>query len=245
MISSMPELSLDFFGMILAALLTIMVLSYIIADNVLFRIAVYVFIGVASGYAGAIAWHNVIRPALIDPILADGFSVLFGSEAISTYLIPLLLSAILLLKLSKRTARFGSLSVAILVGVGAAVVVGGAITGTLIPQSRATANALAPEVAFPQQGEDTFVWLERVIGVVVLILATITTLIYFRFSAQRERSGRTRRSRFNAILAYIGRTFIALTFGVMYAGALMATVLVLAQRFVFLRSVLTMLTGGG
>lgn len=241
----MPELSLDFFGMIIAALLTVMVLSYIIADNLLFRIAVYVFVGVASGYAGAIAWHNVIRPALIDPILQEGFSALLRVEAIGTFLIPFLLSIILLMKLSTRTARFGSLSVAILVGVGAAVIVGGAITGTLIPQSIATTDALTLEVALPAEGEDTFVWLERVVSALVLIVATITTLLYFRFSAQRERSGETRRPRFNAILAYIGRTFIALTFGVMYAGALMATVLVLAQRFEFLRSVLAVLIGGG
>ncbi|MGD8864944.1 MAG: hypothetical protein PVI81_05095, partial [Anaerolineales bacterium] len=117
----MPELSLDFFGMIIAALLTIMVLSYMIGDNLLFRIAVYIFIGVASGYAGAIAWHNVIRPALIDPILQGGFSALIRPEAVGTYLLPLILSALLLMKLSPRTARFGTLSVAILVGVGAAV----------------------------------------------------------------------------------------------------------------------------
>ncbi|MGD2057245.1 MAG: hypothetical protein PVI04_00830 [Anaerolineales bacterium] len=241
----MPELSLDFFGMIIAALLTIMILSYVIADNVLFRIAVYVFIGVASGYAGAIAWHNVIRPALIDPILDNGFSALFTAEAVGTYLIPLLLSIILMLKLSRTTARFGTLSVAILVGVGAAVIVGGAITGTLIPQSLATSNALGPEVAFPSEGEDVFSWLERLIGAIVLIVSTITTLLYFRFSAQKERSGEARRSRFNAALAYVGRTFIALTFGVMYAGALMAAVLVLVQRFEFLGSLFRMLAGGG
>lgn len=241
----MPQLSLDFFGMIVAALITIMVLSYIIADNLLFRVAVYIFIGVASGYAGAMAWHNVIRPALIDPFVQSGFSALGNMEAVGTFIIPWLLSVILLLKLSKSTARFGSLSVAILVGVGAAVVVGGGITGTLIPQSLATTNALTPDIAFPTEGEDSYVWLERLVSALVLIVATITTLMYFRFSAQRERSGQTRRSQFNAVLAYIGRTFIAVTFGVMYAGVLMATVLVLTQRFEFLRSVFTMLAGGG
>jgi hypothetical protein len=241
----MPELSLDFFGMIIAALLTIMVLSYMIGDNLLFRIAVYIFIGVASGYAGAIAWHNVIRPALIDPILQGGFSALIRPEAVGTYLLPLILSALLLMKLSPRTARFGTLSVAILVGVGAAVIVGGSITGTLLPQSLATANALSPEVAFPAEGEAAFNWLERLVSAIVLIVGTLTTLLYFRFSAQKKRSGETRRSRFNAILAYVGRTFIAVTFGVMYAGALMATVLVLAQRFEFLSSVIRMLTTGG
>lgn len=245
MTEAMSVLSLDFFGMIIAALLTIMVLSYVIADNLLFRIAVYLFIGVASGYAGAIAWHNVIRPALIDPLLQGGFSAILRPEAVGTFLIPWVLTIVLLLKLSPATARFGTLSVAILVGVGAAVIVGGAITGTLIPQSLATSSALSPEVAFPASGEDTFVWIERLVSALILIVATITTLLYFRFSAKQERSGEARRSRFNAVLAYVGRTFIAVTFGVMYAGALMATVLVLTQRFEFLRSVVSMLAGGG
>lgn len=231
--------------MILAALLTIMVLSYIIADNLLFRIAVYLFIGVSSGYAGAIAWHNVIRPALIDPIVRGGVSSLLARESIGTFLIPVMLSILLLMKVSRSTSQFGSISVAILVGVGAAVVVGGAITGTLVPQTLATTEALDPEVAFLAEGEAPGVWLERLVGALVLILATITTLIYFRFTAQQERGGQTRRSRFNAVLAYIGRTFIALTFGVMYAGALMASVIVLAQRFEFLRSVFLIARGGG
>lgn len=241
----MPALSLDLLGMILAALLTIMVLSYIIADNLLFRIAVYLFIGVSSGYAGAIAWHNVIRPALIDPIVRGGVSSLLARESIGTFLIPVMLSILLLMKVSMSTSQFGSISVAILVGVGAAVVVGGAITGTLVPQTLATTEALDPEVAFLAEGEAPGVWLERLVGALVLILATITTLIYFRFTAQQERGGQTRRSRFNAVLAYIGRTFIALTFGVMYAGALMASVIVLAQRFEFLRSVFLIARGGG
>jgi len=50
-------------GPILAALLTIMMLSYIIGDNPFFRLACYIFIGVASGYAGAMAWHQVLWPS--------------------------------------------------------------------------------------------------------------------------------------------------------------------------------------
>ena len=58
----MPEFSFDLIGMFFAAVLTIMVLSYMIGDNVLFRVATYLFVGVASGYAGSIAYQNVIRP---------------------------------------------------------------------------------------------------------------------------------------------------------------------------------------
>ncbi len=58
----------DLSGMILGFVLTIMIFSYVFGDNLFFRIAIYLFIGVASGYAAVIAWYNVIWPQLIIPI---------------------------------------------------------------------------------------------------------------------------------------------------------------------------------
>ncbi|MEJ2013258.1 MAG: hypothetical protein P8X64_13665 [Anaerolineales bacterium] len=240
----MAEFSLDLIGTLFGALLTLMVLSYVIKDNVLFRIAMYLFIGVASGYAGAIAMRNVILPALVDPLLDPGGINLLGWEAFGTFLIPWLLAILLALKLSPRLARFGSLPLAMLVGVGAAVVVGGGITGTLIPQGMAAADSLAPANLFPAAGESASIWLERAVSALIVLLATISTLIYFRFAAQRDVTGTTRRSRLTAILAYVGRFFIAITFGVMYAGALTAAILVLGGRFEFLRQVINTLMGG-
>lgn len=240
----MAEFSFDLLGMFFAALLTIMVLSYIIGDNVLFRTATYLFVGVASGYAGSIAYQNVIRPALIDPVIQNGPASIFRPDAILIFLIPWLLTVVLLLKVSPRLARYGSFPIALLVGVGAAVIVGGGITGTLIPQSYAAADALSQESIFPSAGEEPFVWLENLIGALILLLATISTLIYFRFAARREITGQAQRSRITAVLAYIGRIFIAITFGVMYAGTLTASMLILTQRFQFLRQVLQLLIGG-
>lgn len=240
----MPELPLDFIEMIVAAFVTVMILSYVIGDNVLFRVATYLFIGVASGFAGAIAWENVVKPTLVQPLIDEGPARLISSEGASTFLIPWMLVLFLLLKLSPRLSRFGSFPVALLVGVGAAVVVGGSITGTLVPQSLAAAGTLSPATAFPAPGEPLSVWLERLISDLVLIMATISVLIYFRFSAQRELTGGARRSRIAEVFAYLGKVFIAVTFGVMYAGALMATIIILAQRFQFLHDVVTRIVGG-
>lgn len=242
----MPELPLDFFEMIIAAFMTVMVLSYVVGDNVLFRIATYLFIGVASGFAGAIAWENVIKPTLITPLIdgQGGILSLFSAEGALTFLIPWMLVLFLLLKLSPRLSRYGNFPVALLVGVGAAVVVGGSITGTLVPQSMAAAETLSPEIVFPSAGESLSVWLEGLISALVAILATISVLIYFRFSAQKELTGGTQRSRIAGIIAYLGKIFIAITFGVMYAGALMAAIVVLAQRFQFLHDVVIRIVGG-
>jgi hypothetical protein len=242
----MPEVPLDFIEMIVAAFITVMILSYVIGDNVLFRIATYLFIGVASGFAGAIAWENVIKPTLITPLIdgEGGFLMLFSREGAVTFLIPWMLVLFLLLKLSPKLSRFGSFPMALLVGVGAAVVVGGSITGTLVPQSIAAAETLSQDVVFPSAGEPLSVWLEGLISALVVVLATISVLIYFRFSAQRDLTGGARRSKIAEVFAYLGQIFIAVTFGVMYAGALMATIVILAQRFQFLHDVVTRIVGG-
>lgn len=235
---------LDFLEMIVAAFITVMILSYVIGDNVLFRVATYLFIGVASGFAGAIAWENVVKPTLVQPLIDEGPARLFSSEGALTFLIPWMLVLFLSLKLSPRLSRFGSFPIALLAGVGAAVVVGGGITGTLVPLSLATAGSLSPATAFPVSGESLSVWMERLISVLISILATISVLIYFRFSARRELTGGARRSRITEIFAYLGQVFIAVTFGVMYAGALMATIVILAQRFQFLHDVVASIAGG-
>jgi hypothetical protein len=223
----MPEFSADIFGGLLAWLLTLMVLSYLIRDNPLFRVATYVFVGVASGYAGAIAWHNVLEPGLIDPFVTRGL----GAAADITLIVPWILILLLLFKLSASTSRLGSISTALLVGVGAGVVVGGAITGTLIPQSAAAMSTLSPAAVTPTTGETG---IERSFSVLMLLVGTISTLVYFHFTARRTPGGEIRRNRLVNGVAWVGRMFIAVTFGVMYAGVLMASLIVLSERVQFL-----------
>jgi hypothetical protein len=219
-------------GPITAAVLTVMVLSYVIGDNALFRVAVHVFIGVAAGYAGAAVIRNVLLPALISPLMESGLAGLLRVETVVEVIVPLLLIAMLLLKLSPRTARLGGLPMALLVGVAAAVIVGGAVTGTLLPQSLSAMDSLDPSVVAPQTGATGF---ERIFNVALMLLGTISTLLYFRFT-RRETSGPAVTPTWTSWLLsseplmMIGRAFIAVTFGVMFAGALSASIMVLAER---------------
>ena len=229
----------DLIGTIIAALLTMMVLTYIIGDNILFRLATYIFIGVATGYAGAVAIHSVLGPGLFSPLFNKGLQELFvDGKNIINLLIPCLLILLLALKIFPSGARYGGLPMAILVGVGAAVVVGGGITGTLIPQSVSAMESLDPSIQTPLTGETGG---SRVFNMLVMLIATISTLMYFRFSAKRELSGEARRTLLTGVLAHVGKFFIAATFGVMYDGALASSIVILAERFQFLKDVLSML----
>jgi hypothetical protein len=234
---------IELIGTILAALLTVMVLSYLIGDNPLFRIATHIFIGITAGYAGAIAWHNILKPSLVDPLLAQGLSgILDGSIFTGTQGIVILgawfLIGMLLLKLSPSTSRWGALPLVIMVGVGAGVVVGGAITGTLIPQSGATVASLNPGSFPPASAGNFFVrllgWLEPLIEAMILLLGTICTLLYFHFTARKSPTGIGERPIWIAWAAKIGKAFIAITFGTMYAGVLSTTLIVLSERMDFL-----------
>lgn len=238
--------SLDLLGTLVAALLTIMVLSYLIGDNPLFRVATHIFVGVAAGYAGTIAWHNVIKPGMVDPLLAvvsgDG-SISEWSSGLGLILTLVLwgLGLLLLFKISPATSRLGAIPMAFLVGVGAAVVVGGAITGTLIPQTFAAMDTLNPVAISPQTGE---AGLERLINALILLVGTISTLIYFRFTKKPGPTVRGSYFQIMKVIAFIGQIFIAITFGAIYAGVLAASIVVFSERIKFLLDVIPGLLAG-
>ena len=148
-------------------------------------------------------------------------------------LIALALGILLLMKLSPRTSTLGNPSIAFLVGVSAAVAVGGAVMGTIIPQTQASINLFSLSSA----GN---LWLERFFFGIIMLLGTITTLVYFHFGAKATPDG-PKRSRLVTILGAIGQVFIAITLGVLFAGVLAASMTALIERLNFLWSFLAKL----
>ncbi|MCB9135348.1 MAG: hypothetical protein H6636_07970 [Anaerolineales bacterium] len=215
---------IDLFGAILGFLLTCMVLSYLFGDNPLFRFSVHLFVGVAAGFAGAVAVRNVLYPNLILPLL----SIVGGDFTVSSLLslIPVVLSLLLLAKLSPRMGRVGNLTMAFLVGVGAAIAIGGAITGTLFPQTNAAMNQL--NTAPILQGLEPDNAFLSVISGFISISVTILTLLYFQFSTFS--AGSTQRPAWLESLAFGGQIFIALTFGVVFAGVYATVLTALIDR---------------
>jgi hypothetical protein len=207
---------------LISFILTLMVLSYLIGDNPAFRVAIYLFIGVTAGYAASIAWNQVLKPRLFLPLLQGGWTNLL-------LVIPLLLGVLLFTKLAPRIAWLGSPSLALIVGVGAAVAVGGAVLGTLFPQTEAAASLfnLPPMTA----------GLPKLLGAlgeaILMLIGTISTLIFFQFSA-RATPGGARRGKITALIASVGQVFVAITFGVLFAGALAAAMTALIERMDFL-----------
>ena len=237
----------DLIASFLASVLTIMVLSYLIGDNPLFKLAMHLLIGVAAGYAGAVAVRNVLIPGLVEPIVEAGLTGLADPQLIVTVIVPLILVILLFFKVAPSTARYGTISMVLLVGVGAAVIVGGGITGTLIPLTLDSMQSLNPNVINQLTGESG---LERLLNVTIVLIGTLSTLFYFRFTILKGEGEAPLAVVAGAsipgplkILNGIGKGFIAVTFGVMYAGAVAATLIVLAERVQFIWDTVTGVIG--
>ena len=191
--------------------LTIMVFSYLFGDNILFRIATYIFVGVSAGYAFVVVFYHVLLPRLIEPLL-------LGSMLERALLvIPLIMAGLLLTKISPRLASLGKMPMAFLVGVGAAVAVGGAVFGTLLGQVRAAASPFSQGVSRAAEG-------------LVALAGTIGTLAFFQFGAAARGAQPAQRPAWIEGLALVGQVFIGITLGALFAGVYAAALTALLDR---------------
>ena len=215
--------SLDIVTGALGFLFTVMILSYLIGDNPLFKIAVYLFVGVASGYAAAIVIWQVLIPKLFLPTLNI---IQTGDYTRGILLVaPWLGIGFILMKISPRLAGTARITMAYLVGVGAAVTLVGALTGTIIPQVEATMNFFDGAIFKPAAE-----MIEIAFSGSVILLGTVTSLAYFHFGARQKADGSTRRSGIVNLLAWIGRIFIGSTLGAVFAGVYAAALTALIER---------------
>ena len=205
----------DLVGAFLGFVLTIFIFSYIWGDNLLFRIATHLFIGVAAGYVVIVVIQNIILPQMIFPFV-DGsqnekiFAILF-----------LILGALMLMKISPRLNRFGNPALAYLVGVGAAAAIGGAVFGTVFPQALSSMNV------FDENNLFNALW---------ILVGTLTTLLYFQFGIRRKSSEDEgpQLPAWIEMISKVGQFFIAITFGALFSGVYLAAVTALIERASYL-----------
>jgi hypothetical protein len=218
---------LDLIGMLVSFVLTFLVLLYVIEDNALFRLAIYIFIGAAAGYAGAVAIKDVLLPRL------------FGLEE-SQMLLVILWILLLLMKITPKTARFGNPAAGLLVGVGAAIAVGGAIQGTLVPQVTSSGDIFSPRL---MQTAGFGAAMGYMLQGIVVLVGTIASLAYFHFGAKPAPNQIPSRNKVIEVISKVGEVFIAITFGVIFAGIYSAALTALIERLSFLIETISNLFG--
>jgi hypothetical protein len=148
-----------------AALITILVFSYLLGERRLFRLAQHLLAGLATGYLVLLAVREVLIPRLVEPI---------GSGPAN----PLLWIAALLVLAMAGAAWLPrpvvAVPVAVLVAATAAFALGGAVAGTLMPQLGA---ALVPAGVGPAE----------LAGSIASLVITVLVLLAFLHGSPRRR----------------------------------------------------------
>lgn len=220
------EISSELLTTAISFFITVIILSYLIGDNPLFRAAIYVFVGVSAGYVASVACYQVLWPSLIQPMFT-------GSTPLIVQAIPLLLSLLLLMKVIPKLSNLGRPAMAYIVGVGAAVAVGGAVLGTIVPQVDASINGFDISLAVARDISP----LLMIVNSGLILLGVVGTLAYFHFGARKKDDGSVKRNILIELLAWVGRVYIAITFGVLFAGVYLAALTALIERIASLTSI--------
>lgn len=176
--------ALNLAGFWAGLIMTLLIFSALAGDHALARAGLHILVGASLGYAGVLVIRQILRPQLLDPLLA-------APSADLRLWIPLALGVLLLVAGVDRTARQGSdappalwrrglygagrVPVALLLAVGIAAGLFGALQGTLLPQFRRAAQMAFAAGATP---------LDFFSGALTLVITT-ATLIYLYGNPER------------------------------------------------------------
>ncbi|HAE86039.1 MAG TPA: hypothetical protein DCG78_06000 [Anaerolineaceae bacterium] len=213
--------------------LTLMVFSYLLGDNFFFRAALYLLVGVSSGYIAAVLISKVILPLLIAPIQEA------GGQIDLLMFVPLLLCLLLVLMLFPRTGTVGRLPLAFLVGVMAALTIAGVSRGTVAPQLLSIVNRFSPSLI---QTGGQLAWGE-ILEAVFILLGVIAVLFTFHHRTQLKGDIEAR-SGWVESLSHVGQVFIGITFGMLFVGFYTTALTALIAQLSTLKDfILSLLTG--
>jgi len=196
---------LEFIQIWVAALFTLAIFSFLYRDNPFYRLAEHIFAGLSAGYYIGLIWDSVIIQQLWEP-MTTGSWWLF---------IPGLLGVLMFARLSSRISWVSRISLAFVMGNTAGIFLITQLHGIVLPQIQNTMQALG--------GTDGFA---SAMLAIVVVIGTISTLIYFYFS--KEHKG------ILGVTAKVGIWFIMISFGAHFGYTVMGRISLLIGRVYFL-----------
>ena len=202
-------------NVLIGFVLTLLIFSYLWRDNPAYRLAVHLLVGVSAGYAVVVVLQEFVWPVYTH-MRADSSNAL--------WLIPVFFATLLLFKLAPRLAPLGSSAMALLIGVGGAVALVGAISGTLLPQVLAASSGVS--------------------GLLSALL-TIAILLYFRFTRMAQPTGNAWANLpgWQQAINGLGQAVLMITLGAIFAGVLSTSLVLLTDRIVYFINELSNLLG--
>lgn len=221
-----PNVSVSFWrsvGLWLAALLTLCVFSFLYRDNQFYKAAESLVVGVSAAYYMVVNFWTMIVPNLVgklDPhFVTNTFSPDFEGERDLVYIVPLILSIMLLWRLSPAGGWIARWPLAFIIGITAGLRLIGFLQADFVAQIQAT---IMPLVVRDDAGFSFWLSLRNL----TVLLGLLACLTYFFFSIEHKGIvGRT---------AKIGIYILMITFGAGFAYTVMGRITLLTQRVEFL-----------
>ncbi|MDD3052291.1 MAG: hypothetical protein PHR06_14250 [Candidatus Cloacimonetes bacterium] len=195
-------------GIWLGAFFTLAIFSFLWKDNPVYKFAEQMFVGLSAGYWFIYTFYNILLPNLIFP-LAQNFSANWIK------LFPAILGIMILMRLFRGLEWMSRFPIALLVGTTAGISMLRYLKSDVINQM--TATMINPFAS----GNIT-----STIGEILLIIGTITGLIYFYFSKKHEGA--------LGLGAKVGIYFLMISFGAAFGYTAMARISLLIGRLQFL-----------
>jgi hypothetical protein len=215
-------------GGIVAGLLTLMVFSYLLGANPLWRIAQSLLVGVSVGYVSLVVLTQVIAPQ-VGRIIQPPAGVAEFERWLAV--VPVALGLLLLLRIAVPGAWPASLGLNLVVVVGAALALGGALAGILVPQTLDSMRLL--------YFADDPASIAALVGNIVLVLGVICALVYFAFGALANGE----RPRVVREVSVVGRWVLVVAFGAILGSLATTFYAALIERLVFLVDLVEELAG--
>ena len=201
-----------FYGVWVAALLTLFIFSFLYKDNPLYKFAEHLFVGVSAGYYVVQQFWQVLWPNLLQPLGHPEAGV-----AWLKFLVGAILCLLLFTRFFPKLAWLSRYAIAVIIGVYAGAKTTGFGQAEVVAQTQATMLPL---------------WVNGHLGTsinnIVLVVGVITTLVFFFFSKEHK----------GAIggAARLGILYLMVSFGAAYGFTVMSRISLLIGRFQFLLS---------
>lgn len=217
-------------GIWVAALFTLCTFSFLYGDTVFFKLAQSVVVGVSTGFTAVVGFWTVLVPNLFAKLAPEAAreSFLPGLPADQqrelTYLIPLLLSVMLLWRLSPKGAWISRWPLAFIIGLTAGLRMVTIFKADFVDQ---IGNTIMPLLVLTpgERGTSEFDAGASLKNLLVLV-GVLSSLTYFFFSLEHKGIvGRVSR---------VGICVLMITFGGSYAMTVMGRISLLAARLQFL-----------
>ena len=216
-------------GGVVASLLTLMIFSYLLGANPLWRIAQSLLVGVSVGYVSLVVLTQVVAPQVAKIIQPAA-----GATPTDSLLaaVPVALGVLLLLRVAYPGAWPASFGLNMVVVVGASLALGGALAGAIVPQTLDTMRLLD----FTKL--DT-AGIAALAGNIVLVIGVVCALAYFAFGARVDGSRLAPARQ----LSVVGRWVLVLAFGAILGSLATTFYSALIERLGFVINVVEKLIG--